>query len=389
VLYGSFFILGLFDAAYSFIKGNKKTKQIAIIILSASIISWVSGASNFPLWFGINILPFGNFLVFIYVFLFGYAMMKYNLMNIKLAFTQVLILLVNAFAIIIIFTSSTPTEYVIKILFAIMVFILSYFLHKSFDNIADQRKQLEKSTAEIKRSNKELKRLDKAKSEFISIASHQLRTPLTAIKGYISLMLEGAYGEVSPEIETALNKVFLANERIIQLVEDLLNITRMDSGRLEYHYDDNVQIEDILEELKDTFVLRLKEKDLDFKIELPDKKLPPIRADKSKLREVISNLIDNAIKYTKEGYVHVTVEQKRKFIRITVKDSGVGISKESLKSLFTKFSRGTDNTKVYTEGTGLGLYVGKSLIEEQGGRIYAKSGGMDKGSEFIVEMPIQ
>jgi len=345
---------------------------------------------NFMLMFNVKLVaPFASGLVLIVPFLSGYAMTKYNMMNIKLILTKLLVLVLNILAIVAIFTASTPTEYAIKISFAIMVFVLSYFLHKSFDNVADQRKQLEKSTIEIKRANKELKKLDKAKSEFISIASHQLRTPLTAIKGYISLILEGAYGKNSPETETALNKVFLANERIIQLVEDLLNITRIESGRLEYHYDDNIQIEEILETLKDTFILRTKEKNLEFKIQTPDKKLPPIKADKSKLTEVISNLIDNAIKYTKEGYVHVIAQEKRKFIRITIKDSGVGISKDSLKSLFTKFSRGTDNTKLYTEGTGLGLYVGKNLIEEQGGRIYAKSDGPGKGSEFIVEMPIQ
>jgi signal transduction histidine kinase len=392
LLYIGFYILTIIELVKSISKTTHSSKQrkILILILVAFSVSLAAGATNFPLWFGVNLNPYGNFiLIFVYVFLLAYAMIKYNLMSVKYFAADMIMVVLNIVAFSSIFISDTKIDYIVNTIFFLGVAGISVVLKKSFNQEIIQKEQLEKSTIEIKRANKELKKLDKAKSEFISIASHQLRTPLTAIKGYISLILEGAYGKNSPETEAALNKVFLANERIIQLVEDLLNITRIESGRLEYHYDDNIQIEEILETLKDTFILRTKEKNLEFKIQTPDKKLPPIKADKSKLTEVISNLIDNAIKYTDKGYVHVIAQEKRKFIRITIKDSGVGISKDSLKSLFTKFSRGTDNTKLYTEGTGLGLYVGKNLIEEQGGRVYAKSDGPGKGSEFIVEMPIQ
>lgn len=306
----------------------------------------------------------------------------------KSLITDVIIILLGVVAFGGIFMSDNLTDYIINTLFFLGTLCILYILKKSFDQEIAEKEEVFKLTKELDRANTELRRLDRAKSEFISIASHQLRTPLTAIKGYISLILEGAYGANSPKTEDALNKVFLANERIIQLVEDLLNITRIESDKLEYHYVEDVQVEDVLEELNDLFVLRVKEKNLDFQMDIPEKRLPPIKADRSKLREVISNLIDNAIKYTNEGYVHVSVEHKRKFIRITIEDSGVGISPESLRSLFRKFSRGTDDTKMYTEGTGLGLYVGKSLIESQGGRVYAKSDGVGKGSQFIVEMPI-
>ncbi|MEA3323303.1 MAG: HAMP domain-containing sensor histidine kinase [Patescibacteria group bacterium] len=330
----------------------------------------------------ITILPIISLLFVVLFFVFIFLKKKKHFV------TDVVIILLGVVAFSGIFISDNITDYIVNTLFFLGILCISYVLKKCLDQEIAKKEEVVKLTKDLDRANIELRRLDRAKSEFISIASHQLRTPLTAIKGYISLILEGAYGTNSPKTEDALNKVFLANERIIQLVEDLLNITRIESGKLEYHYVDDVQVEEVLEELKDLFVLRVKEKNLDFQIEYPKKKLPLIKADRSKLREVISNLIDNAIKYTNKGYVHVSVKHKRKFVRITVEDSGVGISSESLRSLFKKFSRGTDDTKMYTEGTGLGLYVGKSLIESQGGRVYAKSDGIGKGSQFIVEMPV-
>jgi signal transduction histidine kinase len=331
---------------------------------------------------------YGLFGMVVFIGIFAYAIVEYKVMDIKLAKAQALvwalIFLIGAQF----FFITSQTNRVLNTITLFLVAVMGYYLVKSVKQEAKQNERLIQFSKELTRANTELKRLDNSKSEFISIASHQLRTPLTAIKGYISLILEGAYGQNAEKTDDALNKIFLANERLIQLVEDMLNLTRIESGRLEYHYEDNVQVEDVLKELGDMFILRTKDKGLDFVIDTSDKKLPPIRADKSKFREVISNLIDNAIKYTKEGFIHVSAVQDRNVVRIVVEDSGMGISPESLKTLFTKFSRGTDSTKVYTDGSGLGLYVGKNLIESQGGHIYVESDGVGKGSRFIVEMPI-
>ena len=367
----------------------EKKKQILFVLIGA-LFGFVGGSFNFLLMLGIDIIPpVGSVMVIMFPIMVGYGAMKYNLMNARIVFMQVLLMIMNVSGLIIVFTSNSLAEYIINSFFIMMVVFVSYLLIKNYNTEIKQKEELVKLTKELERANRELKILDKAKSEFISIASHQLRTPLTAIKGYISLILEGAYGKNSKETEGALNKIFLANERLIQLVEDLLNITRIESGRLEYHMTEDVHLGELLEELRDMFILRAKDKGLDFVVVAPDKDFPIIKADRSKLREVISNLIDNAIKYTKEGFVHVSAEYDDKSVRIIVEDSGVGISEESMKTLFAKFSRGTDSSKVYTEGTGLGLYVGKNLIESQGGRIYAQSDGINKGSRFIIEMPIK
>ena len=335
-----------------------------------------------------EIQMYGLFGVTIFIAILTYLIVRYGAMDIQLARAQALvwslIFLIGAQF----FFIRNPTNMVLNGITFVLVCFVGYGVVKSVKREEQQNDRLIHFSKELTRANAELKRLDSAKSEFISIASHQLRTPLTAIKGYISLILEGAYGQNADKTDDALNKIFLANERLIQLVEDMLNLTRIESGRLDYHLEDNVQVEDILSELKDMFILRTQDKNLDFVIDTGDAKLPPIKADKSKLREVISNLIDNAIKYTKEGFIHVSAQKDGSIVRVTIADSGMGISEESLKTLFAKFSRGTDSTKVYTDGSGLGLYVGKNLIESQGGHIYAESDGVNKGSRFIVEMPI-
>ena len=358
------------------------------------VISWIiTGITATMLYqsgnsWGYEIEQYSLLGMVIFLAIFTYAIVQYGAMDIKLARAQALvwslIFLIGAQF----FFIGNPTNKVLNSIAFVFVCVIGYGVVKSVKREESQNDRLMHYSKELARANAELKRLDSAKSEFISIASHQLRTPLTAIKGYISLILEGAYGQNPDRTDDALNKIFLANERLIQLVEDMLNLTRIESGRLEYHLEENVHVEEILNELKDMFILRANDKKLEFVIDTSDGQLPPIRADKSKLREVISNLIDNAIKYTKEGFVHVSARKDGEIVRIVIEDSGMGISEESLKTLFAKFSRGTDSTKVYTDGSGLGLYVGKNLIESQGGHIYAESDGVNKGSRFIVEMPI-
>lgn len=250
------------------------------------------------------------------------------------------------------------------------------------------KQEVEKATEELRKANRELKKLDVAKSEFISIASHQLRTPLTVIKGYVSMMIEGSFGELTPEEKSSLNKIYESNERLIQLVENLLNISRIESGRLQFDFKE-MQLEkltdSVMEELSDS----AKKKGLKLNYKKPDELLPKTKIDEEKLRQVVMNLIDNAIKYTKKGNVTVTLKKVGKRIQFCVSDSGMGITKDDLGHLFKKFSRGEGTSVVHTEGTGLGLYVAKEMIEAHHGKIWAESEGDGKGASFYFELPIK
>jgi signal transduction histidine kinase len=249
------------------------------------------------------------------------------------------------------------------------------------------KQEVDRATADLKQANTKLKRLDVAKSEFISIASHQLRTPLTVIKGYISMILEGSFGKISKTQKESLEKVYESSERLIQLIENLLNISRIESGRLQYSFmplDLEKLVANVVEELESV----AKKKGLRFTYKKPKTALPTLKLDEEKLRQVIMNLIDNSIKYTKQGSVTVSLYQKDNRVIFSVKDTGIGIDEEGKDNLFKKFSRGTGTSLIHTEGTGLGLYVAKQIVEGHGGDIWVESPGEGKGSEFLVSLPV-
>lgn len=250
------------------------------------------------------------------------------------------------------------------------------------------KKEIEKATEELTLANVELKKLDEAKSNFVSIASHQLRTPLTVIKGYVSMMLEGSFGKLNPGERDSLEKVYASGERLIQLVENLLNISRIESGRLQFNYEE-VQLEDMIGGVVEELSGYAKKRGLKLEYKKPEKAFPKLNIDEEKIRQVAMNLIDNSIKYTKKGSVTVSLKKIGQIIRFCVSDSGMGIDKEDLPNLFKKFSRGKGTSVVHTEGTGLGLYVAKEMVDAHNGKIWAESKGKDKGSKFCFELPIK
>lgn len=249
------------------------------------------------------------------------------------------------------------------------------------------RARVIQATKELAQAYKELKKLDDSKTEFLSLASHQLRTPLSAVKGYISMVLEGDFGKLLPQTKEAIDRVYESNERLIRLVNDLLNVTRIEAGKLTYKpvkTDFEKLITGVIEELKMTAESKK------LKLESVVKtKLPEIVIDPDKIREVVMNLVDNAIKYTEKGSVTVEAMKKGKEVMVRVKDTGIGISAEKLTSLFQWFSRGKGALRLDAGGFGLGLYIAKKIVERAGGRIWAESPGEGQGTTFIFSLPME
>ena len=251
----------------------------------------------------------------------------------------------------------------------------------------DRKEELQRISDSLAKANERLKELDNTKTEFISIASHQLRTPLTAIKGYLSLVLEGSYGTVSVEVTDVLEKLNLVNRNLIQLVEDLLNVSRIDAGRIRYSYEPT-DVVSLVREQTEMFMPIARDKEVSLTLNLTETEIPEIMLDPGKIRESVSNLIDNALKYTEKGSVTVSVEPvKENMVRIVIADTGIGFQPGDGEKLFGKFMRTKETTKVYVGGTGLGLYVGKSFVEAHGGRMWAESDGVGTGARFIIELP--
>jgi len=324
----------------------------------------------------------------VFIGFLAFLIVRYKAFDIKLLGAQALvvalvILIGSQFAFI-----NNPTNKILNGITLALSVVFGWFLIRSVKNEVRRKEELQLMSDKLARANDQLRKLDNAKSEFISIASHQLRTPLTAIKGFISLLLEGSYGAVETKIRDVLNKIYLSNERLIQLVEDLLNISRIESGRMEYKFvlGDIVKL---VNDLQDTFMITAKNRGLSLTFAVPKEEIPPVEMDQAKIREVASNLIDNSLKYTQKGGVTVSVTQNGGAVRVIVSDTGIGIPKENLPYLFSKFSRGKDTSRLHAEGTGLGLYVGKNLVEMHHGKVWAESDGPNRGSRFIVELPLR
>jgi len=249
------------------------------------------------------------------------------------------------------------------------------------------QKKVEEQTRELKRAYEELKALDKAKSEFISMASHQLRTPLSAIKGYISMLIEGSYGQISEKTREKLINVFQSNERLIRIVNDLLSISKIELGKMELDLS-LCQIEDLIQSCYEEMRIEAEKKGLKFIFEKPKTPLPKIKIDSLKIRQVILNLIDNAIRYTPEGEITIKLQMVNGKLQIVVKDTGEGLTKEEQRDIFEGFTRGSAGIAYFIEGAGLGLYLAKKFLELHQGKIWAESKGKGKGSTFFVELPM-
>jgi len=248
-------------------------------------------------------------------------------------------------------------------------------------------KEVADRTEELKMANEELKKLDHVKTEFLSITSHQLKTPLAAIKGYSSLLLEGTYGKITKKTIEPIKNIQQINEKLITLITDLLNITRMDMGKMTFDFKE-LAMEDIVDELVTELKVIAQKKNLFLQWEKPIG-LPKVFADAEKIRQVILNIIDNAIKYTRTGGVTIKAENDDSKIKIEISDTGLGIKKEEIETIFKGFDRGQNVQKAQIDGVGLGLMFARKIVEAHKGRIWAESEGENTGSTFFIELPIK
>lgn len=230
------------------------------------------------------------------------------------------------------------------------------------------------------------KHIERLKTEFVSIAAHQLRTPLSAIKWTLRMLLDGDLGKLTKQQLDFLEKTYQSNERMIDLINDLLNITRIEEGRYIYR-PIMVQFEEICREVTESFQEEISKKKLSFGFLLPQKKLPLIKADVEKIKLAVQNLLDNSIKYTMPGG-NVTISLKKgiKEIEFEIKDTGVGIPADQQERIFTKFFRGANIIRLETTGTGLGLFIAKNIVEAHGGKMWFES-KEGKGSTFHFTLP--
>lgn len=237
----------------------------------------------------------------------------------------------------------------------------------------------------LQEANEKLQGLDKLKTEFLSLASHQLRSPLTAIKGYTSMLLEGSFGEVNEKQKEAIDRVFQSSNHLTRVVEDLLNVSKIEAGGMKYEMAP-FDIEKATRDLATDLSITASKKGLYLNFTTDNKPPYNINGDMEKIRQVILNIIDNAVKYTQQGGITVNLSKNNQtnMITIAVTDTGMGIASDEKEKLFQKFSRG-EGGKTNTGGSGLGLYLAKQIAEAHGGHISIDSPGIGKGSTFSID----
>lgn len=340
-----------------------------------------------------QISQFGHIAVPVFALFLAYITIKFETLEARILSidlgTGALIILVFSLLFI---ANQSAHNYVIVITLVLSI-PLAYTLVTSIRKETESRKRIEQLAKNLESSNEQLaaanmrlKELDQQKSEFVSLASHQLRSPLTAIRGYASLIAEGEYGPIGEKLKEPIAKIGDSVKSMIIMVEDFLSISRIEQGRMKFDFTDFD-----LRKLTEEVVYELKPNadkaglSLTFSAE-PGKKYL-VSADKTKIKQTIINFIDNSIKYTPKGSVAVSISKSAyDKILISIKDTGIGISHETMPKLFNKFIRASDANRTNVQGTGLGLYVAKQMVEAHKGRVWAESEGEGKGSTFFIEL---
>ncbi len=391
LFYFSFYViytLYLLLLVYRTSSGSFRNQIGAVIV--AEVVGFGGGITNFyPPFF--NVFPLGNYLVAFYIIFISYAIIRQGLFDLRVIATEIFSALLAVALLIDFLASQTAGEYFLRGILLVGTMVFSYFLIRSVFQEIRLREEIERLADNLKKANAELKKLDQLKSEFLSLASHQLRTPLSIIKGYISMIQEGSFGQIPDKAREVLRKVYFSNERMINLVSDFLNISRIESGRMRYDFEP-ARIEDVIENVVGEFQEAAHDKKIDLMWERPGTPLPEAMLDKEKFHQVIMNLVDNALRYTQVGFIKIKVEPDRAkdgHILVSVRDSGVGMTPEEIDQTFKRFSRGAGGSKVNTGGLGLGLYLAKRIVNDHGGEIWAESKGRGQGSTFLIRLPAQ
>lgn len=402
-------------------KGSILRSQIIYQLIAGSI-GFSGGATNFlPQLF--NIFPFGNYFVIIYIFFVSYSILKYQLFNLKLILVELAILLLNLFLIINIFISHAKFDLLLNV--SVFTFILAFsviLIRGIYKDIRD-RERIEGLAREMEVANERLRAMEQQKTEFVSIASHQLRTPITVIKGYASMILEGTFGVINDVARDAMENLFKSSEKIVALVDDLLTVSRIEQGRMMLSFEP-VNLKSVVQKVLTEMQSEIDEAKINLSLSVEDNTDFFVAVDEKKFKQVIHHILDNAIKYTPQhGAVRVTIvdDTITDNIRLIISDTGEGMNEEQISAIFERFDLRNEQTG-YSEnnehdvngitgadaeakpahqdfdaqnlsgqaekGThGIGLYIAQEIITAHHGKLSIESDGKDMGTSVTVEMP--
>ncbi|MBP6856522.1 MAG: hypothetical protein KBC42_00685 [Candidatus Pacebacteria bacterium] len=384
----------LFIVIYGYIKSRKlepvRRKKVALVaaglilfFATFSVTEFIASQTGI---YEINL--YSLFVLPVFLGMIIYATVSMNIFQLKIIGEQAMIYVLLIMVGSQMFILENRDNRILSVITFLLSLFFAYVLLQSSRREAMAKRHIEELVFQLEEANSKLHDLDKMKTEFLSLASHQLRSPLTAIKGYASMLLEGSYGQIVPEQKVPVDRIFQSSVNLAQIVEDLLDVSKMEQGGMKFEMAD-VDLVGILKGLTNELQVSAKSRNLDlvFETNLTE---AIVEVDSVKIRQVFANYVDNALKYTEKGTVKISIAKSDdgKKIVVGVKDSGMGIPPEIMKTLFKKFERG-EGGKVNAGGSGLGLYLAKEIVNAHKGRTWAESEGRGKGSTFFVELSLK
>lgn len=314
----------------------------------------------------------------------SHAIRRYHFLAVKVIATEILTFVLAVITLTEIIIADDVGTLLLRIGTFTLVLAFGILLIRSVIKEVEQRVHLQQMTRELTDANIKLKQLDRIRSEFLSFASHQVKAPMSVVKGYAQLISDGTFGSVPDKVKEISDKIKESADRLISLVNNLLDLRRLEEGRMEFSFE-KIDVGSLVTETVNDLSPLAEKKGLELSVQVPPEALTAA-VDTQKFRQVIQNLIDNSIKYTERGWIKVVASRNEQQIIITVSDSGRGMTADLIPQLFEQFTRERDAAK-RIEGTGLGLYIAKQIVLGHKGMIRAASPGVGKGSTFTITLP--
>lgn len=393
-----------------------RSQQILITLFGLFIFAAVSFLVSFILpsfYKTLEYTTIDNFSSSFFLIAIAYAILKYNLFNIKLVLVELAVLLLNMFLLFNVFTSHATADLVLNISVSVFVLMFSVILVRGIYADIRDRERIEELAKEMEIANERLRALEGQKTEFVSIASHQLRTPLTVIKGYASMILEGTFGSLTADARQAIEHLYKASEKVVSLVEDLLTVSRLEQGRMTLHFE-SVNFVEFTQATLSERIDDASESGIDMTFTAEENKKFTVQIDPNKFKQVILHILDNSIKFTRSpGGIRVSLTEDNitNKILLSVSDTGAGMTAEQILAIFERFNLKVEDSPVQSENAvkngdvsvpetppevesalqkrtpGIGLYIAKQIIDAHHGILRIESAGIDRGTTVTVELP--
>lgn len=366
-------------------------KQRIKYFFTGMLVSFSGGIFNFFPVYGIDLYPALNLAVCLYPVIISYAILKHSLFDIKFILAEGAILLLNLFLFINIFTSQGSGIFALNIALFISGALFSIMLLRGVHKDVSDREKIEDLVRRMEEGNEHLRLMEEQKTEFISIASHQLRTPLTIIKGYTSMLLDKTFGDIPNQALAAIEKLHVASGELVDLVEGLLTVSRIERGKVVLNFE-TVHFKDFIQNILIEMNEGARALALDLEFGAEDGKDFLVSLDKNKIRQAVRHILENAIRSTPpKGVIRVFVMEDSITlkVRLIVSDTGSGLNNSQIKEFFEQESehRDEDEEEVKLGAPGLELYIAREIIEAHHGVFTLESLGAGTGTTVVVEIP--